>query len=265
MATENSPSVASPATAPVKPPATVVSPIFADKPQSVPVPVTIHPGASPGTPRQTENEPPASKPVAAKTGLREKIRRATAGVISRAGQTFTKGRGRPRNCEECGGAGCDVCAFSGKAPGKLDVPVEGVGEIKSVPALSPPSSLPADSPMADSAPDSLRASIFRRSVVSAARSVIKILMAIVRVYAGAAEIDPVFTEKALARCEPSGEALDRWTESLDVVLKKHRVEPKHAEEISLVVNTVELFAPFGFLLAEFKGEIRRRREKENAE
>lgn len=76
----------------------------------------------------------------------------------------------------------------------------------------------------------------------------------------AAGLDGKFSDRALSKCEPTPEALERWTESLDAVLKKHSVEPKHSEEIALAVNTCELVAPFGILLAELKGEIRRQRE-----
>jgi len=248
--------------APEKPAAKVVSPVFADNPQTE-FPAVVQPSES--------NEPATRAKNPSENNLGQKIRRATASVINRAGQVFKKGRGRPRNCELCEGAGCESCDFSGKQPGKLDVPISQGGpggEIKHVPPLQPAGGLPEGSPMAAEspapAPDTSRASLFRRSVVSAARSIIKILTGIVRVYADAAEIDPKFTDRALSRCEPSADALDRWTESLDVVLKKHQVEPKHAEEISLAVNTAELLAPFGILIAEFKGEIRRRRDRERA-
>lgn len=78
----------------------------------------------------------------------------------------------------------------------------------------------------------------------------------------AAELDRDFSDRALKKCEPSSEALDRWSDSLDAVLKKHNVEPKHSEEIAFAVNSVELLTPFGVLLAELKGEIRRRKERE---
>lgn len=202
------------------------------------------------------NEPSAKNPPAPKIGLGEKIRRATATAFSAAG--FRKGKGRPKKCRACNGLRCEECHWTGLEPGKADVPsslADDAGSGDAVPVASPDSPVPVV--------DSLRASLFRRSVVSAARSVLKILNSIVRVYCDAAELDAKFCDRAISKCEPSAEALERWTESLDVVLKKHNVEPKHAEEISLIVNSAELLAPYGILLAELKGEIRRRRLTEN--
>lgn len=202
----------------------------------------------------TTNEPIAKGIAAPKVGLREKIRRATAPLWQAAG--LKKGKGRPKKCRNCDGMGCPECNWTCIAPGKGD-------ETLSLPLESQPENARVEIPIAGAdspAVDSARASLFRRSVTSACRSVLKILTGIVRVYMDAAGLDGKFSDRALSKCEPTPEALERWTESLDAVLKKHSVEPKHSEEIALAVNTCELVAPFGILLAELKGEIRRQRE-----
>ena len=209
------------------------------------------------------NEPTTAKPDSPKIGLGEKIRRATRGLFDGAG--FKKGKGRPKKCRACDGVGCAECNWTGVQPGKADVPISQGDDVERLPVASAPEVARVEIPITgvDSpAVDSARASLFRRSVTSAARSLLKILTSIVRVYMDAAELDAKFSDRALAKCQPDGEALNRWTDSLDAVLKKHNCEPKHSEEIALAVNTAEMLAPFGVLLAEIKGEIRRRRETE---
>lgn len=225
--------------------------------ESSPITATPTPTPQPITPLENEPTPAGNHP--SENGLGEKLRRATAGLFAKAG--FKKGKGRPKKCRECGGDGCDECNWTGKEPGRADVPIsQGDGgelDLETAPEAAgikiPVSGV--DSPGVATA----RGELFRRSVTAAARSALKILTAVVRVYMDAAELDAKFCDRAISKCEPSGDALNRWSESLDAVLKKHNVEPKHSEEIALAVNTAELLVPFGVLIAELKGEIRRRK------
>lgn len=203
-----------------------------------------------------ENEQITASSSAPKAGVVEKIRAAASRVIGQAGFTFKKGRGRPKNCPACDGEGCDACDFTGKVPGKLDKPAEQIPQ----PVPIRTSEIPQTSFAPSTAvADSSRGEIFRRACKAAVKGCIEILKAVVSTYAGAAGVDAVFTRKALDKASPDDDALRDFTDSLDAVLKKHAVEPQHAEEIALAVNGARLLAPFALLLAEFKGEIARKR------
>jgi hypothetical protein len=222
-----------------------------------------------------KNEPITRTANQPKSGLLEKARGAAARVLSEAGFQFHKGRGRPKNCPACKNrlpekSACTTCAGTGHVPGKSD------GAIAGVPPVAAADGLPADSPIripitglaagGDRAGDDTSVSaLFRRSVKSSVKGVLGILKTIVAVYANAAGCRPEFTREQLAKVEPDAEALADFTESLDVVLKKHDVKPEHAEEWSLAINTGRLLVPYGMLIAEFRGEMARNRVSNHAE
>lgn len=203
------------------------------------------------------NEPIPPNQAPAKAGITEKVRAAAARVIGQAGFTFTKGRGRPKKCVECDGIGCDSCGYTGKMPGKLDRPMP--AEAPELPPADFQRITVVDAPALPAGPDTSVSALFRRSCVASVKGVLGILKGIVGAYASAAGIAPAFTAKALAKADPDHEALADFTESLDVVLKKHNVQPKHAEEWALAINGARLVAPYALLIAEFKAEIHRNR------
>lgn len=206
-------------------------------------------------PIKHEPFPPSENPV--KIGIAQKVRSAASRVITQAGFSFKKGKGRPRNCVECGGVGCEQCGFTGKMPGKLDQPI--------APELpeNPPEPFPpipgAPAPAVPAGTDSGISALFRRSCVASVKGALGILRAIVAAYAGAAGVAPAFTAKALAKADPDPEALSDFTESLDAVLKKRNIQPENAEEWALAINGARLVAPYALLIAEFKAEIHRNR------
>lgn len=183
-----------------------------------------------------QNELLPATETLAKTGIAQKIGRAADGVFQKFG-IVRKGRGRPRNDGQ---------------PKKSDLVATEGGE--PIAANQIPGGIPA-APVIDSA----AAALFRRAIVSAVKGTLGIARDIARIFANAADIDRGFTDRALKKAEPEPEALQDFTEALDLVLKKHDVQPKHAEEISLAITGARLLAPYAVLIAEFRGEIARKR------
>ena len=181
----------------------------------------------PSTPTADDEAPTGSVP--AKNSMLERLRAAGKRVLQFRGITF--GRGKDES-----------------EPDAPDLAAPNV-----------PRGVTTNPVGSGTAPDPAAASIFRRCCISSVKGVIDILNQVTRIFAGAADFDPKFTERAIATAEPDKEALSEFTESLDLVLKKHNVQPKHAEEFALAMSSVRLVSGYATMFALFKGEINRRR------
>lgn len=191
------------------------------------------------------NEPPTEANAADKPGVGERLGNLVSGLSEKFNIPFKRGRGRPRN--------------DGK-PKKSDIlfpvePSEKLADVSGAPVVQaqiPPSTVGNPG----------RALVFRRAIVNAVKGAFGILKKLIRIKADAAGVDEKFTEKALASCESDPTALTDFCDSLDAVLAKYNIEPKHCEEISLIVDGGRLLAPYALLLATFNAEIKRNRVRD---
>lgn len=217
----------------------------------------------PTEPEPLENDQAATTGNSGKSGLGEAVRKATAAITDRAKNIFKKSRGRWRKCRACdgqpGNPDCPECKGTGKLPNKNDSPGDEItSDVET--ATDGPGDLPPAGPAAGEIhPEG--GNRFRRAVSSSIKSVFAILSAIVAGYADASEIDPDFTDKAIAKAMPKDDDIDAFNDDLDAVLKKHNVQPKNSEEWALAINGLKMAAPLAVLVFEFRRELRRKRKE----
>ncbi|MFO1487970.1 MAG: hypothetical protein U1F65_05795 [Verrucomicrobiota bacterium] len=195
-------------------------------PSPAPQPGTSPSSAKPATP--PDHEPDSTGSVSVKTSLLDKLRTAGRRLLSARGITAKR----------------DHAGEPGELP------------LSDAPRLEAPAAGPAAPPA-----DSAVASIFRRCCVSSVKSVIDILNGCTRIFAESADFEPKFIDRAIKTAEPTPEAISEFTESLDLVMKKHSVQPKHAEEFALGMAALNLGSGYAMMFAMFRGEIQRRRRE----
>lgn len=225
----------------------------AENPQ--PVDIKIQPAPQNDTAATTGNSD--------KGGLREAISKATAAISDGAKSIFKKSRGRWRKCRACDGQPgnfeCEQCKGTGKLPNKNDAPAEGISG-EGLDDDETQTDLPGTRPPVGEN-NSEGGNRFRRSVSSSVKSLYGILGAVVAGYADASEIDPDFTDKAIAKAMPSDEDIKNFNDDLDAVLKKRNIQPENCEEWALAINGLKMAAPFAVLIFEFRRELRRKRKE----
>lgn len=200
---------------------------------------------------------------------------ALKGFLERKGLPFVKGRGRPKNCPDCGGVGCASCGGSGRVAGKADKVLEPSEPAAASAAAPGVGSVVADQKLADGAAtlavaggsrmDSSRAdALFHRSVVKGAQGLIRGLTDYCKSLARQAGMDKEWVREQFDKAQAEKEDWDEFGESLGLVLEKYKVKTEYAPEIAAGISGCRILAPLGVLLVELRAEIRRKRMAEKS-
>lgn len=251
-------------------------------------PQTLQPAPSPAPPIQSqtattpeftglaENESDASTPPAGKGSLRKKLLGKAGQLADKYGLNFRKGRGRPKNCPDCGGPGndpeCEMCGGTGHVAGKGDVPL---GD-------SAPASVAADRVEGDAPSAAVpvgeggeRASgptggppmgnLLSESIIGAVKGAMGGLADAERILARRAGLDGEMVSRIQRAAKPDPDALENFEKSFRLVAEKRGWDLNSAPEAALAINLGRMLAPHGFLIYELVAEIRAKRATEGAQ
>lgn len=193
--------------------------------------------------------------------LSQKIGDLAGNLAEKFNLPFKRGRGRPRK----DGLPNKSAIFPGNEPEKIISAAPGEIPPK-IPGIiyepSPENVLPAQTNILP-APDFAIGALFRRVVCSSVKSAIGVCDAITRLFGKQAGCRTDFVEKCIAANKPEEKAIEEFTECLDLVLKKHNVQPKNAEEIALGIAAVNLFKGYPLMWFEFRAEMQRNASAQN--
>lgn len=207
-----------------------------------------------------QNETPGQNPPVDKTGLAEKIRRIGGSVFETAGKIVKRGRGRPKNCKLCGlpetqcACGDDPAGNPEDDPAGDVLPVE--SDFVDRPALPAP-------PVPDFQQKLNR--LFGDCIGEASTGIPGGCAKVTRFLALKAGISEDFTEKTLARAEPTPKAQENLRAAVELVIDKHAPQIKEGGEWAcLGLAVAQVMAPHALLWVEFIAEIKRKNARENS-
>lgn len=219
---------------------------------------------------ENQNEPVKTGNDAVKGSVSEKIFRASAAVFQKAGVLFKPGRGRPKNCEQCSGQGCEECGFTGKQPNRAAKPVQPGGG--SVPASQPASQTTdqarvegggSESVAVDAAkPLPASCSVTVNSIVGTLKGILGTAKAVVNNKMRRAGLDGDFRKRAMAELTAEeGEALTEFAGSLEVVCQKRGISLEYAPELNCISSLGRLATPYWIMIDNLNEEIERRKKE----
>lgn len=190
----------------------------------------------PGETSTTATAAAVGEPSDTQPGLFGRIGNKIALLAAESGVPFRKGRGRPRKDGQ---------------PGKGDVVLQDAPAPSGAPGAAPGGGL-ADVP-------TLSQRVFHRSIIGGAKAALKGLASYCRNLAARAGMQETWISRNMAAADPEPQALEDWSESLRVVLEKHKVNTENSPEISLAINTGILLSPYGAMIFELRKEIAQQR------
>jgi hypothetical protein len=184
----------------------------------------------------TQNDTPPTNDAPLEATRIEKIIGAAGNMFAKHGIILKRGRGRP------------------KADGTAK---------KSDIVAPPPDALPG-TPPGPAGVDPLRVKLFVAGATGVLKGAVQFCKSWCKKQAFAARIDPEFTAKALAEAEPGPEGYKAWGDALEICAKQYGWDFEHMPAVVLGVETFRIFAPFAGLASEFRAEIKRQRDKDEA-
>jgi hypothetical protein len=221
------------------------TPLPETPPETPPENLTTPPVAPPeNTPSENEFDSKGNPDF--QNSIGEKIRHVGRKVFDAAGIPYRAGRGRPKK---------------DGTPKISDIPLVGPSTtISAAPTVGQPV-VPSPTPAHPTAFNPPCDALFRRSVASAVRGLLGAAKAFLRGKATQAGLDRDFTERAMREAEPEEIVLSDFSESLEIVLKKHNVQTENAPEIALAVALGRMAVPYAQLLKTLNAEIARRKKE----
>ncbi len=199
---------------------------------------------TPGVLPETQHESNPTSQGSPENSRFEKIVAAGERVFQKFG-IKKPGRGRPRKDGQ---------------PKKSDL-------VEALPGVTPQpggNAALAATPASPAPVQSMRRKIFVSGCVGFLKGAVGYCKKWVRGSATQARLDSTFTEKTLAAASPDEADFKEWGDALEVCAEQYGWDFEHMPAVTLGVKTVGIFAPFAGLAVEFKKEIARQRQKDEA-
>ena len=204
-------------------------------------------------PQPTPENDAASKTATAANGLGERIRRRVAKTFA-----FTKGKGRPKKCRECGGEGCSDCDFTGVEPGKADGPA-------SVPEN--PGDIQPDSTTGQIAPAGSTATVVNSQSGKLANAAIaagidvslNVMDLIVDGVAASSGSDPAFSARVLEKARPKEDKLEKLAEAIEKWFEEEQVVIAKPGRTAALIYISSILVPYGNAIRTIKKDAAQRR------
>ena len=203
-------------------------------------------------PQPTPENDAASKTPAAANGLGERIRRRVAKTFA-----FTKGKGRPKKCRECGGEGCSDCDFTGVEPGKADGPAsepENPGDVQPA-APAQATSVVGSGPVANSQSGKLA-----NAAIAAGIDVsLNVMDLIVDGVAASSGSDPAFSARVLEKARPKEDKMEKLTEAIEKWFEEEQVVIAKPGRTAALIYISSILVPYGNAIRTIKKDAAQRR------